>query len=155
MMNREFYLHVEREKKRAVGCDLFANLLLWWVDDPENHVRVRFLPKLPVVTCCWAKSVKLTLHTAVRGFEVRQQVLGTGLQPVQVSVRNIQFTGAFPGALLVQLGQHIGWAPDVIVTWQAAAEFHSPVMRWRHQDDLVVLTGGVKHLPAVIVHVCK
>ncbi len=87
-----------------------------------------------------------TFDAAVARLEIGHQVLGTGLQVVQLGVRHSNVTRLSTRAPPVDDSEYIRIAADVIVAGHTAALLHTPVLRCQHHNHVTRWAGGVEDL---------
>lgn len=81
-----------------------------------------------------------TFDARVGDFQVRLEVIMTRLVVLKVVIQYPDATGPPSGAVTIHDAKDVNKAPDVAeVFLHAPADAHAPVLRMRHQDDLVLV----------------
>ena len=92
-----------------------------------------------------------TSDTGVVCVEVGDEVCWTGQSSQQGVLRHGHVTLPASGALVVHLSDDVRHAADVVVTCQAAADVHSPVLGVPHQNHGTLGTGSVEVLQLTVL----
>jgi len=84
------------------------------------------------------KATSITVHTAVRCSEISREIFGTWTRSNQCRIRRTDVTMRPPGALPVQLTNHVLRAADIAeVSRNAPTQLHPAEERFVYDDDVI------------------
>ena len=105
---------------------------------------------LPVVALSSEDGRRLTRDTLVGSLHERDEVFTTRLQWHQLDVGKVDRTRPPARTAPVDVIGDVSRAANRVAHRQTATNPHAPVVRWRHDDDVVAEARGVERFPLTV-----